>query len=279
MDIAVGIINWNSGHWLHDCIESLIATSDVAEIAVVDNASTDGSFEGALGFGDRVRFVRNDSNLGFAGGVNQVFAATSSPYVLILNPDIGVSPGAVHQLRRFLDEQPKAAAVGGYAGGAYLPRQLPTAGSLVRENLGMPKRPPVPGGSAPYEVEQPAAAVLMVRRAAFLEVGGFDDRFYPAWYEDVDFCKKVKAAGWRIYFDPEARFTHEGGYSAKAMGTSAFAEAYYRNQLRYVRKHMSGIAGIAIRCSIAAGMTARAIAVPANAGAYWAVLVGALGKW
>ncbi len=79
MDIAVGIINWNSGHWLKDCIASLLATSDVTEIVVVDNASTDRSLEDAAEFGDRVKFIRNESNLGFAGGVNQAFASTSAP--------------------------------------------------------------------------------------------------------------------------------------------------------------------------------------------------------
>ena len=119
----------------------------------------------------------------------------------------------------------------------------------------------------------------MIRRSAYLEVGGFDSRFYPAWYEDVDFCKQLQSGGWRIYFDPTAQFLHEGGYSAKALGTSAFAAAYYRNQLRYVRKHMSKPAEMAIRCSMVAGMVARTVAAPARAGAYWSVLAGALGKW
>ena len=279
MDIAVGIVNWNSGHWLKDCIESLLATSDVAEIAIVDNASSDASLDGAGGNANRVHFIRNSSNLGFAGGVNQAFAATSSPYVLILNPDIGVPPGVVNRLRRFFDDHPRAAAIGGHVGGTYLPRRLPTARSLILENIGLKKPAAIPAGTEPYEVEQPAAAALMIRRAAFQEIGGFDPRFHPAWYEDVDFCKQLKTAGWQVYFDPAARFTHEGGYSARTLGPAGFAEAYYRNQLRYVRKHMSTAAGVAVRCSIAAGMVARSIAAPAGVGAYWSVLLGALGRW
>jgi GT2 family glycosyltransferase len=278
-DIAVGIINWNSGKWLKECIESLLVTSEVAEIAVVDNASKDDSLALAGGFENRVRFVRNHENIGFAAGVNQAFGSTSAPYVLVLNPDIGVLPGVVHRMRQFLEQQPKAAAVGGHVGDAYLPRQLPTMRSLICENLGLSKPSTAPSSQKPYEVEQPAAAALMIRRSAYQEVGGFDDRFYPAWYEDVDFCKQLRTAGWKIFFDPSAKFMHEGGYSARALGTAAFAEAYYRNQLRYVRKHMGAIAGIAVRCSMVAGMAARGIAAPSNAAAYWAVLVGALGKW
>jgi N-acetylglucosaminyl-diphospho-decaprenol L-rhamnosyltransferase len=279
VDIAVGIINWNSGHWLKDCVASLLATSDATEIVVVDNASTDRSLDEAAGFGDRVKFVRNESNLGFAGGVNQTFASTSAPFVLILNPDVGVTTGVVGRMQRFLDAHPKAGAIGGHVGENYFPRRLPTTGSLIRENLGLRKRSLEQTAQEPYEIEQAAAAALMIRRSAFLEVGGFDNRFYPAWYEDVDFCKRLKSAGWRIYFDPVARFLHEGGYSAKALGTSGFAAAYYRNQLRYVHKHMSRTSGMAIRCSMVAGMVARTIAAPASAGAYWSVLAGAMGKW
>jgi GT2 family glycosyltransferase len=279
VDIAVGIINWNSGHWLKDCIASLLATSDIAEIVVVDNASTDGSVEDATGFGDRVRFVRNESNLGFAGGVNKAFASTSAPCVLILNPDVGVRTGVIGRMERFLDAHPKAAAIGGHVGENYFPRHLPTAASLIRENLGLRKRSQEQAVQEPYEIEQAAAAALMIRRSAYTEVGGFDSRFYPAWYEDVDFCKQLQSAGWQIYFDPTAQFLHEGGYSAKALGASGFAAAYYRNQLRYVRKHMSKTAGMAIRCSMVAGMVARTIAAPASAAAYWSVLAGALGIW
>jgi GT2 family glycosyltransferase len=278
VDTAVGIINWNSGHWLKDCIESLLATSDVAEIVIVDNASTDRSLEDAAELGNHTKIIRNPSNLGFAGGVNQAFSVTSAPYLLILNPDIGVTSGVVDRMRRFLDAHPKAAAIGGHVGEGYLPRQLPTVGSLIRENLGIRQRSPERVDQEPYEIEQAAAAALMVRRSAYLNVGGFDSRFHPAWYEDVDFCRQLKSAGWQVYFDPAARFLHKGGYSAEALG-AGFAVAYYRNQLRYVHKHMNGAAALAVRCSIVVGMAARTIAAPARAGAYWSVLAGALGKW
>ena len=279
MDIAVGIINWNSGHWLKDCIASLLGATNVQEIVVVDNASTDRSLEDAAGFGDRVKLIRSESNLGFAGGVNKVFASTSASFVLILNPDIGVKAGVVERMQRFLEAHPKAAAIGGHIGENYFPRRLPTAASLIRENLGLRNRSQEQAVQEPYEVEQAAAAALMIRRSAYVEVGGFDSRYYPAWYEDVDFCKQLQSAGWQLYFDPMAQFAHEGGYSAKALGTSAFAAAYYRNQLRYVRKHMGKTADMAIRCSMVAGMVARTVAAPAKAAAYWSVLAGALGKW
>jgi GT2 family glycosyltransferase len=107
--------------------------------------------------------------------------------------------------------------------------------------------------------DQPAAAALMVRRTAFDELRGFDEQFYPAWYEDVDFCRRLKTHGWTVHFMPEARFIHEGGYSAQALGASAFARAYYRNQLRYARKHFTGFGAAAVRASIVAGMLFRTL--------------------
>jgi GT2 family glycosyltransferase len=119
----------------------------------------------------------------------------------------------------------------------------------------------------------------MIRRAAFEEVGGFDEQFYPAWYEDVDFCRRLTDAGWEIYYAPSAEFLHEGGYSAGALGVEKFAEAYYTNQLRYARKHLGRTGSAAIRVSMAAGMIARMIGKPKAAAAYGKVLIGALGRW
>ena len=275
---TAAIINWNSGRWLLACIESLLATSSDVEIVVVDNASEDDSLEPALRFRDHVDFIRNSVNRGFGAGVNQVFAATSTSYVLVLNPDIRVTTGAVAYLEEFLNAHPRAGAVGGYVNEKYLPRHLPTPGALVRQNLGLASKPE-PRPRETSAVEQPAAAALLIRRDAYDEIGGFDEQFYPAWYEDVDFCRRLKAANWEIYFAPQAEFLHEGGYSAKALGRDAFAQAYYRNQLRYARKHFGGGAALAVRLSIAVGMIGRMAARPDQAGAHWKTVLGALGKW
>jgi GT2 family glycosyltransferase len=271
-------VDWNSGRWLLACIESLLATSCNVEIVVVDNASEDDSLELAMGFRDQVDFIRNSVNRGFAAGVNQAFAATSTSYVLVLNPDIRVTTGAVAQLEECLTAHPGAGAVGGYVSERYLPRHLPTVGGLVRQNLGVGAKPE-PRPRETRAVEQPAAAALLIRRDAYDEIGGFDEQFYPAWYEDVDFCRRLKAASWEIYFAPQAEFLHEGGYSAKALGAGAFAQAYYRNQLRYARKHFGGGAAVAVRLSIVAGMIGRMAARPGQAGAYWSTILGALGRW
>jgi GT2 family glycosyltransferase len=274
MTSTVAIINWNSGRLLRPCIESLLATTTGSEILIVDNASEDASLESVQGFQNRVHFVRNSVNRGFAAAVNQAFQATSSSYVLILNPDVRVTPGAVQTLRDFIDAHPRAAAVGGHVGEKYLPKPFPTPRTLMCENLGIPvSREDGVVAHAVIQVDQPAAAALMVRRDAFDEVGGFDEQFYPAWYEDVDFCRRVKEKGWELYFASDAKFLHEGGYSAARMGAEDFLRSYYRNQLRYARKHFGVMSVAAVRASIAAGMVGRMIARPNKAAAYSKALI------
>jgi len=270
MTSTVAIINWNSGRFLRPCIESLLATSTSAELLVVDNASHDTSLESIERFKNRVHIVQNSVNRGFAAAVNQAFQATSSSYVLILNPDLRVTPGAVQQLEEFMENHPRVAAVGGYVGDKYMPKRLPSATALVRENFGFPAGGAVAEGRPqnPVSVEQPAAAALMVRRDAYEEVGGFDEQFFPAWYEDVDFCRRLKDKGWEIYFARNAEFVHEGGYSADTMGSQQFLRSYYANQLRYARKHFGLWGAFAVRASIVIGMFGRMIGRPKQAVAY-----------
>jgi GT2 family glycosyltransferase len=281
MTSTVAIINWNSGHRLRACIESLLATATSADILVIDNASDDTSIESVQGFRARAGFVINSVNRGFAAAVNQAFQSTNTSYVLVLNPDVRVMPGATQILQEFMDAHPRAGAVGGYTGENYLPKSLPTIAALVRENLGVGRRMNsfhAPNSSV-VQVEQPAAAALMIRRDAYDDVGGFDEQFYPAWYEDVDFCQRLRAKGWDLYFVPSAEFRHEGGYSAAAMGSQNFARSYYSNQARYARKHFGAVGSIVVRASIAAGMVGRMIARPKQAGSYGRVFLGALKGW
>jgi GT2 family glycosyltransferase len=268
---AVVIVNWNSGGRLKACLESLPAGTS---IAVVDNASSDDSLQQASAARHGAVFIKNSSNRGLAAAINQGVDATTAPYVLLLNPDVRVTSNAVETLERILDHNPHVGAVGGYVNDKYLPKPLATPWTVMRENLGVP----VSVSNSQTE-GQPAAAALLVRREAFVAAHGFDERFFPAWYEDVDFCRSLRKAGWEIRFAPEAKFVHEGGYSAKALGASAFAAAYYRNQLRYIRKHFGVVAGFVVRLSIVGGMAGRIVLRPSRAGAWSKVIVGALGGW
>jgi GT2 family glycosyltransferase len=275
---TVVIINWNSGDLLQPCVESLLATAANVEFLILDNASSDCSVDFLVDYRGQVRFVQHAENKGFAGAVNEAFFWTKTPYVLILNPDLRALPGSVRILEDFMDCYPHAGAIGGYVGEKYLPREFPTVRSLILENLGV-RLPPLSIERDLASVDQVAAAAVIIRREAFQDVAGFDDRFYPAWYEDVDFCAKIKGAGWNVYFARKAEFLHSGGYSAGALGGEHFISIYYKNQARFARKHFGSAGALAVRASIVAGMIGRIICRPWQPVGYARALLGALGGW
>jgi GT2 family glycosyltransferase len=115
MKTTVGIVNWNSGHLLEECIESVLRVPNV-KVFVLDNHSMDGSTDFLVSPSDRVTYAACSDNNGFAGGVNRVISGADTPYVLILNPDVRVVAGSIQLLEDFMESCPSAAAVGGYAG-------------------------------------------------------------------------------------------------------------------------------------------------------------------
>jgi N-acetylglucosaminyl-diphospho-decaprenol L-rhamnosyltransferase len=117
------------------------------------------------------------------------------------------------------------------------------------------------GRAAPFEVEQAAAAALAVRKSVFQRLHGFDARFVPAWFEDVDLCSRLVREG-KILYWPEARFRHRGGVSSAALGYGRFLPIFYRNALLYRRLHYGRGARLAYRPLLAAGMLLRLAALP-----------------
>lgn len=291
--VTVILVSWNAIDHLEPCLRALESSGH--EVVVVDNASADGSAELVRSRFPQVRLLAEARNLGFAGGVNAGVRATTSRHVMLLNPDAIPSRGAIDQLAAFLDEHPQAAAAAGqlqYPDGTpqqgWNVRRFPTLASLAASLLLFdrlwPRNPAtrryqhldVPYDS-PSEIDQPAAACLMVRRQAFEAVDGMDERFFPAWFEDVDFCKRLRAAGWSIFFVPGALFTHAGGISRQRLGPVIFQQVWHRNLERYIRKHHGPLALLAVRGLIMIGMGMRLAASVAagrrtDAAAYAAVL-------
>jgi GT2 family glycosyltransferase len=107
------------------------------------------------------------------------------------------------------------------------------------------------------DVDQPAAACLMVSREALEAVGGFDESFYPAWFEDVDLCRRIRNSGGRIRFQPEARFLHHGGYSLRHLSRQEFLESFHLNQIRYFQKHHGSKAASRVKKLIVTGLLIR----------------------
>jgi len=112
-------------------------------------------------------------------------------------------------------------------------------------------------GEDAFEVDQPAAACLMATRTALESIGGFDESFYPAWFEDVDLCFRLHEAGGRIQYQPRARFLHHGGYSLDRMPGQEFLKHFHKNQIRYFRKHRGRLAALQVQKIIILGLLLR----------------------
>jgi hypothetical protein len=109
------------------------------------------------------------------------------------------------------------------------------------------------------EVDQPAGACLAVKRQAWAEINGFDESFFPVWFEDVDFCRRLRDGGWKIVYCPEASCLHAGGHSVSRVPFRDRQSYWYRNLLRYFVKHHSGSELAVLRVGIAIGVLFRAL--------------------
>jgi len=274
--ISAVVVNWNSGTLLERCVASLLRCAPGCEIVVVDNASEDHSADFISSVRPGPVLMRNSTNLGFAAANNAGWTRSGGDDVLFLNPDVECTEGAVDGLREALDCRPSVWACAGCLVSASAPgraessvRRLPTISSVASDMLlldeiwpGNPwtahcrMRGEDPGSGR--EVEQPAAACIMFRRSALEALGGFDEGFRPAWFEDVDLCKRVRDAGGRILFHPSAQFRHQGGYSLDKLSYGKFLEYYHTNQIRYFAKHHGERRARQVRRLVIAGMRLRA---------------------
>jgi len=274
LDLSIVIVTWNSERWIDRCLQSIAAScgSLAYEVIVYDNASADATLS-AIGNG--VDVIRGAANDGFAAGVNRVAARASGRYFFLLNPDCELAPRALEILVEFLDANPVVAAAApllsdeaGDSQREFQLRRLPTLGTLVSEVFGIDKLFPANRMTARYRyrelelthpqpVEQPAAAALLLRRAVFVEVGPLDERFAPAWFEDVDYCRRLAAAGHTIFVVPAALARHFGGASLEHIPFAEFMALWYRNMWLYARKWLSPGQAEALRWAIVLGMLLR----------------------
>lgn len=255
--LSILIVNWNSGSHLKRQLESLVhcGIEPGWEILIADNASRDGSAGTAAISGAPVRLIKLPENLGFAGAANRLAAEARAPWLLFLNPDICHRPGAILCLIREVGRRPEFAGGCGrlvYPDGRsqhqFQFRRLPGPAWALAELFLPPgwrrlaglhrlQLQPVAAAAEPVPVEQPAAACLLIKRHIFDELQGFDEAFYPAWFEDVDFAKRLQLAGHRLLYVPAAIFEHAGGYSAQVLPRAEFLRIYWHNARRYYVKH------------------------------------------
>jgi N-acetylglucosaminyl-diphospho-decaprenol L-rhamnosyltransferase len=274
--VAVVIVAYNSGAEIGNCLDALARLSSAAgdlEIVVVDNASSDSTR--AEVERRHIPLLANSTNAGFAAAVNQGVRATRAPFVLLLNPDANVQRGIDVLASRFRD--PRVGAAGGLLLSpnglpqtGFFARRLPTPAALVFEVLGINKVWPRNPVNWHYRcldldpmreqcVEQPAGAFLMFRRAAWEKLGGFDERFWPVWFEDVDFCARLHLAGWSVCYEPNAIATHAGAHSIRRLPVEKSRLYWYRSLLGYAGKYFRPAVFRVVCLAVLAGAVGRSL--------------------
>lgn len=243
---------------------------DRAGAAAGETAPTEPVAAGAVPSGFSPRWIAPGCNLGFAGGVNRGVQESRGDLLLLLNPDARPEPGALEALVEGFAAHPEAAGLaprlegpGGDAQYRWQLKPLPGAARLVLEALFLPATSG-PGREPPaaMPVEQPAAAALALRRRVFDAVGGMDPGFFPAWYEDVDLARRLRAAGDRLLYWPAARFRHGLGSTVPRLGFRTFLWLYYRSLTRYLAKHHGAAWALAARALLPVGMVLRLALLP-----------------
>jgi len=239
------------------------------ELVVVDNAGELEARDLAGAASDRVRLLRPGRNLGFAGGCNRGAREARGDRLFFLNPDAAPIGEAFDAVLAGFDLWPAAGVVPRLVGETgesqhrWQLRRLPSATTLLAHALFWePRRGRPAPPDAGARIEQPAAAALALRREVFERLGGFDERFAPAWFEDVDLARRLADAGEQLRYLPSAVFRHRTGSSVGALGYGRFLTAYDRNLALYLRLHHGAGWAAAFRALVPVGALARLLFLP-----------------
>ena len=277
--VSALIVSYNTRDLLLESVASVVAEPGV-ETIVVDNASSDGSPGAVAERFPEVTLIRSEINLGFAGGVNRAAAAAHGEALLVLNPDARVCPGALDLLLDILARHPRAALVGPtlrYPDGARQAAAFEFPG-LVQVFLDlfpidrlMDSR--LNGritSSQPITIDYALGACLLIRRAAWDDVGPLDDGYFM-YLEEIDWCRRAQRRGWQVWHQPAAVAIHHGGASTRQQPDAMFAQLW-RSRLRYYQRfHGPGMNRL-VHAVVRLGLRARA----GQVGSRRAALIGAV---
>jgi N-acetylglucosaminyl-diphospho-decaprenol L-rhamnosyltransferase len=270
------VVSYNSAAHIAACLDAIAAKRGPTDrVLVIDNNSSDGTAAIARAYED-VSVLANSENLGFAAAVNQGFRHFGSTVgqVLLLNPDV-ILEARITELEQACQQFGLAAGClleqGGGPQRGFSIRRFATPAALLCETLGINRLFPSNPVNCSYRyldfdytkpgfAEQPAGALLMIRRDVWTALGGFDEQFYPVWFEDADFCKRAAVAGFRAAYLPSMQAVHAGGHSVNQVPESQRRLCWYASLLRYSRKHFRGLGQRLVSAGVIIAGLARAAA-------------------
>lgn len=260
IELSVIIVSWNVRELLDKCLASLslaqrrIALEDAGEfsleIIVVDSASGDGSAELVRDMYPAVTLLAQDENIGFTRGNNLGLMRARGDYLLLLNPDTEVCADALGKMIAFMITHSHVGILGPQtlnSDGSHQStrRRFPTLATGIFESTWLSAWAPASmerdyrlldkRDDDVLEVDWAQGSALMLRRAVYEAIGGLDEG-YVMYSEELDYCRRAKSAGWRVYYHGGARITHHGGKSSEQ--AAARKQIHFQtSKLRYFRKH------------------------------------------
>ena len=287
VDLSIVILSWNVRDLLRQCLESVASGRPlsanhpllVTEIIVVDNASSDGSVEMVRAEFAAVRLIANQTNRGYTGGNNDGIAAATGRYVMILNPDTRVLDDALAAMVAYADAHPDVGVVGPQLlnpdGSVQSSRRrFPTLMTGLFESTWLQPLAPRDVLRRYYVLDRPDdtiqevdwlfGACFLVRRKVIQQVGTLDEDFFM-YSEEMDWCYRMRQAGWKVVYLPEAQVIHYGGKSSDQV--AAQRHIYFQtSKVRYFRKHHGALTAGVLRVAVLA-MYAGQLALEAAKGA------------
>lgn len=264
-DISIVVVSYNTSDLLRACLASAVQfNSRIAEIIVVDNASSDGSAEMVEREFPSVEVIRAAGNVGFAAGNNLALRRATGRYFLLLNPDAAVVDDTAGALAEYLDAHRDVGVVGPtvrfpdgrFQSGGF---DFPSVSSELRQSrsvdwlarLAGSRARPAPEGAAATDVDWVDGACLMIRRETVEAVGLLDEQYF-LYGEEVDWCFRVKRAGWRVVAVRAASVVHHRGQSTSAVPDATVA--YLTDtRLRFFRTHRGLLAAFFVSAVFALG--------------------------
>jgi N-acetylglucosaminyl-diphospho-decaprenol L-rhamnosyltransferase len=273
VELSFCVVNTNGGPFLARCLDAIERTAradDGYEVLVLDNASDDGSAAAARGR-SRVRLIELERRSGKAANDSTLLQAASGRFCLLLNEDAELCDGAVDALLEVLRHDPRAAAAGAQLlapDGTPQPCawRLPSlwtalAGALFLHRIATVES----GGGTVREVGWMQSSALLVRREAAAQIGWFDPDFF-VYSDETDFQKRLRDAGWRVLYVPQARAVHHEQLSSDGAAGARRITEFHRGRDRYMRKHHSLPVALATRALTAWAYGLRALAALALPG-------------
>lgn len=276
VDVSIIIVNYNTRAMTLQALESIFCseTDNCYEVILVDNSSSDDSVASIRGLFPCVQIIENRSNVGFATANNQGIRISSGRYVLLLNSDTRIERGTLQSIIEFMDEQPLAGASGCkvllpdgqldpackrgfptpltslfYVSG--VARLCPRSAVLNRYHMGHLS------ADDTNAVDAIVGAFMVVRRNVIDQVGLLDEEYFM-YGEDIDWCYRIKQAGWQVYYYPQTQIMHYKGGSSSRRPPWLVRE-FYRAMLLFYKKHYqhmyNPLVSIAVRAGIGLAMS------------------------